>query len=62
MRLVRLIGKALLYIWDGLRVWCPICLICKRPGCSTSCPIQRLGIRIGARLEDLAYGPEGEEP
>ena len=59
MRLVRWLGKILLYLWDGLNVWCPICLLCKKSGCDVSrCPIAKLDIRVGAFLEDIAYGVE----
>jgi len=59
MRLVRILGKVLLYLWDGLQVWCPICLLCKKPGCDVSkCPIAKLDIIVGAKLEDIAYGDE----
>jgi len=57
MKLIRVIGKVLLYLWDGLNVWCPICLICKREGCDVSrCPVKLLDVKIGAILEDVAYG------
>ena len=57
MKLIRAIGKVLLYLWDGLMVWCPICLLCKRGGCDVSwCPVMKLDVRIGAILEDMAYG------
>jgi len=59
MRLVRRLGKILLYLWDGLNVWCPICLLCKKPSCDISrCPIARLDIRVGAFLEGIAFGDE----
>ena len=54
-----MIGKALLYLWDGLNVWCPICLICRQEGCDVSrCPIKKLDVKIGAFLEGVAYGME----
>ena len=59
MRLVGLLGKILLCLWDGLNIWHPICLLCRKPSCNIlRCPVAKLDVKVGAFLEDMAFGDE----